>query len=95
MKTQHIEISKKTALEENMADNGMNATFNERGERVVVNIDAATSLESDAANVSANQVACNCACSSVLEDIQDMKLNLEILRSSINCYTKYKPISSI
>ena len=78
-----------------MAENDMNATFNERGERVVVSMDAATSLESDAATVSANQAACNCACSSVLEDIQDMTLNLEILRSSINCYTKYKPICSI
>ena len=36
LKTQLIEISKKTALEENMPENDMNATFNERGERVVV-----------------------------------------------------------
>ena len=66
-----------------MADNGMNATFNERGERVVVSLDAATRLESDVATVSFNKAACNCACSSAFEDIQDVKLNMEILRSRV------------
>ena len=66
-----------------MADNGMNATINERGERVVVSLDAATRLESDVATVSVNKAACNCACSSALEDIQDVKLYMEILRSRV------------
>ena len=83
LETQLTEICKKTALEENMADNGMNATFNERGERVVVNLDATTRLESDVAAVSVKRAACNCACSSAIEDIQDMELNMQILRSRV------------
>ena len=63
-----------------MADNGMNATFNEWGERVVVSLDAATRLECDVVNVSVNKAACSCAFSSAL---QDMKLNMEILQSRV------------
>ena len=71
-----------------MADNGMNATFNEWGERVVMSLDAATRLECDVATVSVNKAACCCACSSALEDIQDMKLNMEILQSRVESFAK-------
>jgi hypothetical protein len=32
----------------------------------------------------AHQATCNCACSSTLEDIVNMKLNMEILRSRVD-----------
>ena len=84
LKSQLIEICVKKALNENMADHGTNPASSQRREGVIESTSYAVSQPNDKVMLSVNQATYNCTYGCMQEDIENMKLDMEILRSRVD-----------